>query len=617
MDRMTFKEWHERHDTLAICHEQGNTNMKPVPGDVAGVIYRGGARSEPVREDVVYPGPFRGVFVKSGVRPIDFTFSGLRDKKGLELTLAVACRLRFGSSEHDLQAVEKYFLKDDHLLMVEDFIDSVKEVLWEAAKAFTAERTARELIFEVLAGPMTGHLADYKPFNVIRFRMGLMPVEVESVQCRCPDYEDKLLADQLNKARKQEKIAEHEREKLALAYQAEEQRLREKLEQEGIEAKKATAMAEIEAREEVLKRLKESKFDLKGMDNQEVVDFLMSGLAPSALRLELKPVTETVLTRQFLVAMGKRVVAYDPYSDPATIRITRKTYSFEDGPLGYLRSVRVCDLDGSGQNRALVAGAQKGVYVLPLNDPDNVEEFKFPKAASRESSGGANAAVIAGNYLFATHSDYGLVRWNLEQGGPGANLFLGKITGAKTVRGLQEDGAGRLVFSVDGTVCRFDPTRLKPELEEFTGNEHEVTALAATPEHIYAGVYIAKNCSELIKWDKDRPAFPGKTGGTWESTVYKIRLLPLRSGREAIFIGTKLNVVPVMITESDIRGEFKCESGPGRDRRLRWIEAGPDFVFGVTRKGLGIFVWKLDFPAKPVLEIRTDEAVMDIALYCS
>jgi hypothetical protein len=175
MQRMSFHEWHERHDTLAICCEQGNTNMKPIPGDVAGVIYRGSARSEPVREGVVYPGPFRGVFVKSGVRPIDFTFGELRDKKGLELTLAVACRLRLGSSAHDLQAVEEYFLKDDYVLMVEDFIDSVKEVLWEAAKAFATAHTARELIFEELAEPMTGHLADYKPFNVIRFRMGLMP----------------------------------------------------------------------------------------------------------------------------------------------------------------------------------------------------------------------------------------------------------------------------------------------------------------------------------------------------------------------------------------------------------------------------------------------------------
>ena len=79
--------------------------------------------------------------------------------------------------------------------------------------------------------------------------------------------------------------------------------------------------------------------------------------------------------------------------------------------LGPLRSVQSADVRGK---RVLLVGARSGVLVVDPANPDDAAAYFDPQTTS--SALGFNAAAVAGDRLWATHGEAGLVAWTLGEG---------------------------------------------------------------------------------------------------------------------------------------------------------------------------------------------------------
>lgn len=133
-----------------------------------------------------------------------------------------------------------------------------------------------------------------------------------------------------------------------------------------------------------------------------------------------------------------------------------------------LRSVR---LDREGNETRLLVGWKRGVYVLdpsaesPLSQVEGLRAggpgdseprlYRLPETAVRK--GGVNSAALSGPWLYATHSDCGLVRWNLaDPDRPAEFLFESLTRGNRTTRAITS-AEGVLYFASGSRVYRFDP----------------------------------------------------------------------------------------------------------------------------------------------------------------
>ncbi|MHC4661814.1 MAG: hypothetical protein ACYS8W_09005 [Planctomycetota bacterium] len=599
-----IKDWYRNPSSLAIHVTEASSAFWSrgitIPRGVAGLIYFEGGKPSQVLEEKSYNGPFRAVLIKTSPIQMEFSFEKLYEKNKLELSFTASLALRFGTADNDIEALEDSLLKDSAELSLYRFQAVVEPVIEDAAKAFASERKAAELVGPGALDEFARHLRTYKAFKRIQFQCGLALPALEQLRISCPEYEDGILAKKLKAAEKARKLEEHERKLLEMRYQEEEKKRREELVRGGIAEEQATMQAELDARMSMISKLKEHGFDIEKIADDEVKDKLLSWLEPPSKKHRLHPVAEGATTRRLFAAVGKTVVAYDPNADPSTANRPRETHDFGDRELGYVRSVRVDELN---DEQVLLAGAQGGVYLVRLDKPDEVREFTFPKAGKSRS--GANAAAIVQGALYATHSDYGLVRWSLEEDGAKEILFPEYAENAKSVRGVQNDGSGHVVFAADATAFRFDPSEPESEPVAFKGNSREITSIIATPEHIYAGT----TQGNILEWSLEDPASPHDTGLLWKSKIYKMSLLPTRRG-DALVVGVKLYRVPTAVLGAETRVDYQC----GCEKPMRWVESAPDFIFGVSDAGYTVFVWKMDFPSRPALEIRTAEKIRDITV---
>jgi hypothetical protein len=131
------------------------------------------------------------------------------------------------------------------------------------------------------------------------------------------------------------------------------------------------------------------------------------------------------------MVVGPRLVRLDPQSlDTQILPLS--------SALGLPRSIRAIEIES--QQRLLI-GTQRGVLLVDPQLPDDA--IAYPRDAA-DSSLGFNSTLVLGQSLYATHSEAGLIRWNLNNpsapaqaialpaaggGGGGAHLVSYQTTG--------------------------------------------------------------------------------------------------------------------------------------------------------------------------------------------
>ena len=145
-----------------------------------------------------------------------------------------------------------------------------------------------------------------------------------------------------------------------------------------------------------------------------------------------------------VVVAGKECVWLDP-ANPE--HVTRRVTLGDE--LGGLRSVTACP-----DRQLLAVGASRGVWTVNAANGDVTGKYEVPNAGEPQT--GFNAAALAGERLFATHSQLGCWCWPLDRAAE-AHALLEPVDGVpKTVRAVTTTEDGRLLFAADDCVHIFD-----------------------------------------------------------------------------------------------------------------------------------------------------------------
>lgn len=552
-------------------------------------------------------GDFSAVLVKTADIPLSIEAQDARSSEALRVDVSGILVFRFGRKRHDLEAVRDNLVGLSGKLSRSHLQKTAEGEISALAVKFVAERSAEELYEPDVAEEFFRHART--GLKRLSFRLGLELVRLEGVSFHSEKYEE-LRRDHIE--RQMEALKAEEAAKLEKKKAEENEKVRElrrlTREKKLLHKKKLEAL-ELEARLEKIKKYEEAGLDpdLALVEDEDELEriILYKKLPPEKIKaLEEAATRKGItrgkvenLTRRVFTAQRKTVVSYDPRL--ARPEAPREVYDYSEKELGHVRSVRMAEVDGKPY---LLAGAQRGVYVQELSGDYRLEEYKLPGEC--DSRGGVNSACMTGEFLFATHSDYGLVRWPFGRPGHGRKAFEEIILRNAYCRGVEMDDKDNLYFTSGPLVLRTDSSA-EEEPVRFESRGEEITSItAAHPRYLYA----ANAGGSVIRWEKDDPAHSRAEPVKKPGTVYSLNMLRT-AGRCYLVIGSKDYSLTVYDTDSEETYQFHAPE------RIRWAGCADDFLYATNRPGTSIFVWETDNPRRELLTIRTDKTVHDLAVW--
>jgi hypothetical protein len=221
--------------------------------------------------------------------------------------------LMAGETDFDLEQISENLLKGRDEVRIADIRNLLTEAVEETLKSFISQRSAEEICLRPVIADLKEALDDGLKKQL--YRGGLTLCAVARMAFNCPEYAS--LQSERSRIKEREEVLKS----------------RSKLDQLELQER----LARIEALKEV------------GVDPNVALEVEMGKAHMAASR-----------TRLLLLASGKSVVTYSPYSgEPAS---PQEIHLLPDR-MGFARSVRV--LQG-GEKHAIAAGAQRGVYIVWL-----------------------------------------------------------------------------------------------------------------------------------------------------------------------------------------------------------------------------------------------------------
>jgi hypothetical protein len=141
----------------------------------------------------------------------------------------------------------------------------------------------------------------------------------------------------------------------------------------------------------------------------------MPGLSPGQLLERVNPSDRGSMLESLMLASGQSQQTLWAVAGPNLLRIDVRSASPRidliplPSDLGPLRSVQPADIAGASR---LLLGAQKGVIEIDPARPDDATRYLNPDMSSQL---GFNSVAVAGDMIFATHAEAGLVGWRIGQ----------------------------------------------------------------------------------------------------------------------------------------------------------------------------------------------------------
>lgn len=302
-----------------------------------------------------------------------------------------------------------------------------------------------------------------------------------------------------------------------------------------------------------------------------------------------------------LVASGRRVYAIDPLSQ-RTLQNSAMELNYDEGRLGSLRSVRI---EGTGDERVVLAGARNGVYATLVAHRKAAREYPIGQGVDART--GINAAVLYRGYLYATHSEFGLLRWPyLQPFSPSVQVMPELISQFSTTRSLMVFN-DRLLFANGPTVLMLeaqnDSGHQLRVAARYKGTRHEVTALATDDKYIL----IADAAGDVYVWDPaatEPPALAFYAG----TPVSDLAATSLRDGRRSLLVSIKRAVLPMLFRDGSNALEFTSPEP------IRACDTLNDTIVGLGRDRMRVFAWRANRPEWPAWQFQFTEPVLDMRL---
>ncbi|MBI5369105.1 MAG: hypothetical protein HZA54_18865 [Planctomycetes bacterium] len=303
-------------------------------------------------------------------------------------------------------------------------------------------------------------------------------------------------------------------------------------------------------------------------------------------------------TRWLLAVSGMTVFAFDADAGKPIER-----FRFEE-PLRSARVLRAPDQE------ILVAGGKRSVFVRPLGEDRPPQPFHFP--TGKKPKGGTNSAAVYGEYLFATHSEFGVARWKLAEPGSIATLICPEATaGNQTTRGVTVTPEGRLYFASGPSVFSVDLTRepLQP-VQHMPQAQGAVTALALGKALVFASCGDGQEGS-VVAWKLGEPA-DGRAVLRRNDPVLAVRLAKIGGVPHVVYATRDHSLYARMI------GQYLETPYDAGEYLVSMVEAASDILCAVDQTGMHILFWHASSPRKPfrTLEVSqfSEHPVYDVTL---
>ncbi|MDL1875525.1 hypothetical protein FBQ85_10230, partial [Cytophagia bacterium CHB2] len=302
-----------------------------------------------------------------------------------------------------------------------------------------------------------------------------------------------------------------------------------------------------------------------------------------------------------LVASGRRVYAMDPLRQKS-LEDLPLDLNFDPGRLGSLRSVR---MGGEGRDRLCLAGARNGVYTMLLAHRKAAREY--PIGSNVEARTGVNAAVLYRNFIYATHSEFGLLRWPLLQPySPAVHVMPDLTSRFSTTRGLTLFDE-RLLFANGPTVLLLEQGLAHGAAlrvaARYPGTRHEVTALAHDGQY----VLVADAAGDVYVWEP-RQGTPPLLAFRAGKAVGELAATTLSGDRKCLLVALKSTVMPMLFQDGSTAREFIAPEP------IRSCDVLEGVVVGLSRDRMRVFAWRENRPEWPQWQFQFTEPVLDLRL---
>ena len=302
-----------------------------------------------------------------------------------------------------------------------------------------------------------------------------------------------------------------------------------------------------------------------------------------------------------LVASGRRVYAIDPLQQKDLENLPLNL-GFDEGHLGSLRSVR---LAGDGRDRLCLAGARNGVYSMLLAHQKAAREY--PIGNNVDARTGINAAILFKGFIYATHSEFGVLRWPVLQPYSPATQVMPEMTSRfSTTRGLTlyDD---RMLFANGPSVMLLEAgpaggASLRVAAR-YPGTRHEITALTHDGQY----VLVADAAGDVYVWEpkKGTPPLLAFRAG---SAVGELAATTLPGNRKCLLVALKRTVMPMLFQDGGTALEFVAPEP------IRSCDVLEGVVIGLSRDRMRIFAWHENKPDWPQWQFQLAEPVLDMRL---
>ena len=324
-----------------------------------------------------------------------------------------------------------------------------------------------------------------------------------------------------------------------------------------------------------------------GAGGEEVVELMHRTLVnltggPGAVP---EPVPVEVADRIFL-ATGNKVVeiAPDRLSD------TPREFVFP----APLRSVRT----SASRFGEVILGGGKTSIMLRTAEAD-AAYLDFPLPAVDRPRGGFNSMCIAGRWMFATHSEFGVAVWDTNRPGAPSRRILEEFTsGSKTTRAIAPVEGG-FIFGTGPDVYH---VKVPVDAETFedldmglvharyaSGGDSPVTCAAASPNFVFAGTA----AGTVLAWKLGETASPQPLARR-KDPIAAMHVASLNRIPHLVYSSHDLAVHARVIGQT-LETHYECGGSS-----VAFMAAASDLLCALDSSGMHLAIWKASQPARPV-----------------
>jgi len=599
MAKLTLSDFLNDRNLLAIkisSHDLSGFFRKAItiPRNTAGLALFQDGTDGLFPEGREVSGHFDLILAKRGDTSLRLSFGDLQTADNLRLSASATMSLELATSRADLfRDFCQAFFNFPGTYSVQDLKSQLAPEVRRLLAAWTLSRKATELHRVDLTASLGAHLQEGLERHL--FDAGVRAGRILDLSLVSREFEEIQTAEKrrVDEQRRSAEVIDQKEARLRrLAGILKDQDLQSVLTKVPDEKLKGLLYAKLMEDDSVQLTAEElvSKAKDCGEEVVQVIYKAMETLLSNGATISPEEIRTTNVERIY-AATGSKVFELDPEGG-----LNSRVYTFKDP----LRSVRSAE---SATGSFLVGGSKRGVSTVRLDDTMEVLEYPLPPGGPVR--GGVNSIALAGDAIYATHSEYGLARWQAGRPGEAPDMVYEELTRRnKTTRAVQLQ-EGRLLFASGSHVYSAPADSSGEALKYVSSIESPVSCIAAAARTIFAGT--ENGC--IVCWKVSAPDQPVVLVRKREPIV-NLRLARICSIPHLIYSARDLSVRARVIGQN-LETSYESDGAA-----IGVLDAASDVICASDGDGRRLLLWKSTAPSKPLRSIdiwkHSDKPVLDL-----